>query len=56
MDEGDVITARGVTSAIDLGLFLVEKLAGPDARARIAKQMDYPYVCNSIQKNNRSTA
>ena len=43
VDEGDVITARGVTSAIDLGLHLVERLAGEAARARIAKQMDYPY-------------
>lgn len=43
VDEGDVITARGVTSAIDLGLHLVERLAGQAARARIAKQMDYLY-------------
>ena len=43
VDEGDVVTARGVTSAIDLGLYLVERLAGGAARARIAKQMDYPY-------------
>ena len=43
VDEGDVVTARGVTSAIDLGLHLVERLAGEAARARIAKQMDYPY-------------
>ena len=43
VDEGGVVTARGVTSAIDLGLHLVERLAGAAARARIAKQMDYPY-------------
>ncbi len=43
VDQGDVVTARGVTSAIDLGLYLVERLAGEAARARIAKQMDYPY-------------
>ncbi len=43
VDEGDIVTARGVTSAIDLGLYLVERLAGAAARARIAKQMDYPY-------------
>ncbi len=43
VDEGDVVTARGVTSAIDLGLYLVERLAGGAARTRIAKQMDYPY-------------
>ena len=54
VDEHDVITARGVTAGIDLGLYLVEKFAGPDARARIAKQMDYPYVCHSVyaEKHN----
>ena len=41
VDEGEVITARGVTSAIDLGLYLCEKLAGRDVRERIARQMDY---------------
>jgi cyclohexyl-isocyanide hydratase len=46
VDEGDIITARGVSSAIDLGLHLVQKLAGADARARIAAQMDYPYRWN----------
>jgi len=43
VDEGDVITARGVTSAIDLGLYLCEKVAGSEVRERIATQMDYPY-------------
>lgn len=43
VDEGDVVTARGVASAIDLGLHLVQRLAGADARACVAKQMDYPY-------------
>jgi transcriptional regulator GlxA family with amidase domain len=42
VDEGDIITARGVTSSIDLGLYLCEKLAGREARERIARQMDYP--------------
>jgi len=41
VDEGDVITARGVTSSIDLGLYLCEKFAGREVRERIAKQMDY---------------
>lgn len=44
VDEGGIITARGVTSAIDLGLYLVGRLAGAEARTRVAKQMDYPYV------------
>lgn len=43
VDEGDVVTARGVSSAIDMGLHIVERLAGSDARIRIAAQMDYPY-------------
>ena len=43
VDEGDVVTGRGVSSSIDLGLFLVERLAGVDARIRISKQIDYPY-------------
>ena len=43
VDEGGVITAGGVATSIDLGLHVVERLAGAEARARIAKQMDYPY-------------
>jgi cyclohexyl-isocyanide hydratase len=43
VDEGNVITAGGVSSSIDLGLHVVQRLAGTDARLRIAKQMDYPY-------------
>jgi len=46
VDEGDIITARGVSSAIDMGLHLVQRLAGADARDRIAAQMDYPYRWN----------
>ena len=41
VDEGDVVTARGVTSAIDLGLHLVERFVGKEGRERIRKQMDY---------------
>lgn len=43
VDEGAVITARGVTAGIDLGLHLCARLAGPEAAARIRTQMDYPY-------------
>jgi transcriptional regulator GlxA family with amidase domain len=43
VDEGDIITARGVSSALDVGLYVVQRLAGADARARVAAQMDYPY-------------
>jgi cyclohexyl-isocyanide hydratase len=43
VDAGDVVTAAGVTAGIDLGLYLVERLAGAAAREQIARQMDYPY-------------
>ncbi|NIO04656.1 MAG: hypothetical protein GTN74_08580 [Proteobacteria bacterium] len=46
VDEGDIITAGGVSSAIDAGLYLVQKWAGADARTRIATQRDYPYRLN----------
>lgn len=40
VDEGQLVTAGGVTAGIDLGLHLVERLVGADARARIAAQME----------------
>ncbi len=43
VDEGAIVTARGVTAGIDLGLYLCARLAGAPAAAAIRKQMDYPY-------------
>lgn len=43
VDEGDLVTAGGVAASLDAGLHVVEKLAGAEARARVAAQMDYPY-------------
>ena len=43
VDAGEVVTAAGVTAAIDLGLYLCERLAGAEARERIAEQMEYPH-------------
>jgi cyclohexyl-isocyanide hydratase len=40
--DGQLITAGGVTSALDLGLFLIEWLYGDEARARVAARMEYP--------------
>lgn len=48
-DEGDVITAGGVTSSIDLGLYLCERSAGAEAKERIRLQMDYVHA--EIRKN-----
>jgi len=41
VDEGRVVTAAGVTSALDLGVHLVEKFWGAETRRRIAEQMEY---------------
>ena len=41
VEDGNVITARGVTSSIDLGLYICERLAGSEARKKIQEQMDY---------------
>ncbi len=54
VDEGEVVTAQGVTSSIDLGLYLVERLASSEIRVRVAKQMDYPYVMSSDSRRASS--
>ncbi len=41
VDEGRVVTAGGVASSLDLGLYLVEKFWGAPARVKIAAQMEY---------------
>jgi transcriptional regulator GlxA family with amidase domain len=42
VEDGNIITARGVTTAIDLGLYLCVKIAGADVQAKIRAQMDLP--------------
>ncbi len=42
VEDGVVVTAAGVASALDLGLHLVERYWGPDARDRIGAVMEYP--------------
>lgn len=41
VDEGQVITAGGVASSLDLGLYLVEKFWGAPARERVRTRMEY---------------
>jgi cyclohexyl-isocyanide hydratase len=41
VDAGDVVTARGVSSSLDLGLYLVERLTDEATRREIAAQMDF---------------
>jgi transcriptional regulator GlxA family with amidase domain len=43
VDEGDVITAAGVSSGIDLALYLLERWCGTDARKREARRLEGPW-------------
>ena len=44
VDEGDIVTAGGVTSGIDLSLHLLERWFGPEARAREARRLEGPWA------------
>jgi len=41
VDEGQVVTAGGVTSGIDLGLAIVKRLEGQEVADKIATQMEW---------------
>jgi len=43
VDAGAVLTGGGVTAALDVGLAVVERIAGRAVREQIARQMDYPF-------------
>lgn len=47
VEDDHVITAGGVTAAIDMGLYLCEKIAGCAVREKIQTQMDYPWYLQS---------
>ncbi|WP_336001365.1 DJ-1/PfpI family protein [Halorientalis halophila] len=41
VDDGDVVTAGGVTSGLDLAVHLVEREFGPDVAAAVRTEMEY---------------
>ncbi|HLY32079.1 MAG TPA: DJ-1/PfpI family protein [Ktedonobacterales bacterium] len=41
VDAGDIITASGVTSGLDLALWLVERFAGPQIAAGVENRLEY---------------
>ncbi|HFK1546797.1 TPA: DJ-1/PfpI family protein [Bacillus albus] len=41
VDQGNVITARGVTSGVDLGLWITERFASPKIAAAVENRMEY---------------
>jgi transcriptional regulator GlxA family with amidase domain len=44
VDDGDVLTAGGITSGIDLALHLVEQQAGAEIADRVADEIEYARV------------
>lgn len=42
--DGKVITGGGVSTSIDLGLYVIEQFLGSEQIENIKKQMDYPYT------------
>ncbi|MFB6080792.1 MAG: DJ-1/PfpI family protein [Haloferacaceae archaeon] len=42
VDDGDVLTAGGVTSGLDLALHLVERIADERLADRVAEELEYP--------------
>ncbi|PFR96106.1 AraC family transcriptional regulator [Bacillus cereus] len=41
VEQGNVITARGVTSGLDLGLWITERFASPKIAATVENRMEY---------------
>jgi transcriptional regulator GlxA family with amidase domain len=42
VDDGDLVTAGGVTAGIDMALWLVERHFGADLAARVAAEIEHP--------------
>lgn len=46
--DGTIITAGGVATSIDLGLYLIKIFNGEEEMELVKKQIDYPYVMKGI--------
>ncbi|WP_150268721.1 DJ-1/PfpI family protein [Paenibacillus tepidiphilus] len=46
--DGNVITGGGVSTSIDLGLYMISLLAGDEALRSVKQQIDYPYDIQGI--------
>lgn len=44
VDDGDLVTSGGITSGLFLGLHLVERLLGADARRRVETEIELPDI------------
>jgi putative intracellular protease/amidase len=55
VDNGDVITAAGVSAGIDAALHVVRRMIGPEAAKRTARYMEYEWS-EAAQQGRASTA
>jgi transcriptional regulator GlxA family with amidase domain len=44
VDDGDIVSCGGVTSGIDLALWLVERFAGDEVADRVARDIEHDRV------------
>ena len=44
VDDGDIVSAGGVTSGLDLALHLVERFAGAEIAEQVAREIEYERV------------
>ena len=49
VDDGDIVTAGGVTSGLDLALHLVERVAGRSIAVRVASEIEYERRETAVQ-------
>ncbi|WP_018883143.1 DJ-1/PfpI family protein [Paenibacillus massiliensis] len=48
VQDGRVITAGGVSTSIDLGLYMIELLLGMEAKEQVKRGIDYPYETQGV--------
>ncbi|WP_019911594.1 DJ-1/PfpI family protein [Paenibacillus sp. HW567] len=48
VQDGQLITGGGVSTSIDLGLYVLSLLAGEAAMLNVKKQIDYPYELQGV--------
>lgn len=44
VDQGDIVTAAGISAGIDMSLHLVSRVAGQDLAVRTARQMEFDWT------------
>jgi transcriptional regulator GlxA family with amidase domain len=54
VDDGEIITAGGITASLDLGLWVIERFVGVEKSLQIAKQLHFerrgPVFCGQLKQ------